>query len=296
MPACSAIHQYSLDGSALTDEKVLFHYLDFVLTVMKSSEDAGRVSASGAQTVTRAIQALKLIAAQPVEGARLVDVAYLLGLERPTAHRLLQALTAEGMLVQHKASRRYSLGAVVFELGLSAAHRFNLNSVCLPVLTSLSKWLGDTSFLFVRSGDDTVCIARVPGSYSIQTPVVPAGSRQPLGVNAGGLALLAAMPDVEVNRILENITLRLQAYANLDVELVRDHVANARKKGFALIANHAVPGIAAVGLPILDRAGQPIAALTVATVESRMTEQRVLIEVVPRLHAAALEIKTLLNR
>lgn len=261
-----------------------------------TGESQDRSPQSGAQTVTRAIRLLKLIASQPPEGARLTDVARLLELERPTAHRLLQALTGEGMLVQHKASRRYSLGAVVFELGLLAAHQFNLNSLCMPVLTSLSRWVGDTSFLFVRSGDDAVCIARAPGSYAIQTPVVPAGSRQPLGVNAGGLALLTALPDAEVDKILHSVDLRLQAYAGLDIDLVRQHLGKARKAGYALIANHAVPGISAVGIPIRDAGGQPIAAITVATVVSRMKEERVVNEVVPRLEIAAAEIRHLLKQ
>ena len=267
-----------------------------LLVLVKPHQSSAASVASGAQTVTRAIHVLKLIASQPPEGARLVDVAQWLGLERPTAHRLLQALTAEGMLVQHRESRRYSLGSVVFELGLAAAHRFNLNALCLPVLTRLSKWVGDTSFLFVRSGDDAVCIARVPGPLPIQTPVVPAGSRQPLGVNAGGLALLSAMPDVEVDKVLQSVSLRLQAYEGLDIDLLRQHLYKARRTGYALIANHAVPGIAAVGLPILDATRQPIAAVTVATTVPNMQPRRIVSEVVPRLRVTAMEIEALWNQ
>jgi DNA-binding IclR family transcriptional regulator len=55
----------------------------------------------------------------------------------------------------------------------------------------------------VRSGYDAVCIARVQGTYPIQTPAVPIGSRQPLGVNSGGLALLSALSEREVEEIIE---------------------------------------------------------------------------------------------
>jgi DNA-binding IclR family transcriptional regulator len=253
-------------------------------------------SASGAQTVTRAIQVLKLVASQPGEGIRLVDVSQLLDLRRSTAHRLLQALTTEGALVQHSPSRRYSLGALVFELGLAASHRFNLISACQPALATLSKRLGDTSFLFVRSGSDAVCLARVPGSFAAHTPVVPVGSRQPLGVSAGGLAILSALPSQEMQDAFSSIELRLPAYGKLDLELVRQHVSQAQRHGYARIANHAVPGITAVGLPIFNEEGQPIAAVTVATTHVRMSEKRIVTEVVPGLQVAARQIVKVLHQ
>ncbi|CAB3797862.1 IclR family transcriptional regulator [Pararobbsia alpina] len=232
-------------------------------------------SVSGAQTIHRAIRALKLVAAQPERGLRLVDVAEKMGLERPTAHRLLKALTEERMLVQHPGSRRYSLGALLFELGLAAAHQYNLHEVCQPVLQKLADETGDSSFLFVRSGNDVVCLARQEGSHPIQTPVVPVGARQPLGVNAGGLALLTALPEQEVMKIIEAIEPRLDAYSNLEVDRLHDYWERARTLGYALIGEHAVPGITAVGLPVINAAGLPIAAITVASIHERMSNARI---------------------
>ena len=134
---------------------------------------------NGAQGITRAIQVLKLLAREADAGMRLVDLASAAGLARPTMHRLLRALVAQGMAVQDTATRRYRLGALVFELGLAAAHRFNLRDLSMSALTRLAMETGDTSFLFVRSGNDAVCINRVQGGYPIQTPALPMGSRQP---------------------------------------------------------------------------------------------------------------------
>ena len=120
-----------------------------------------------------------MLAREADAGMRLVDLASAAGLARPTMHRLLRALVAQGMAVQDTATRRYRLGALVFELGLAAAHRFNLRDLSMSALTRLAVETGDTSFLFVRSGNDAVCINRVQGGYPIQTPALPMGSRQP---------------------------------------------------------------------------------------------------------------------
>lgn len=229
----------------------------------------------GAQTVRRAIQALKLIAAHTAEGMRLADVAQALNLQRPTTHRLLKALTAEGMLTQHPGNRRYFLGSLLFELGLNASHRFNLIDLCRPLLHGLAEQTGDTSFLFVRNGNDAVCLSRVQGPYPIQTPAVPVGSQQPLGVNAGGLALLSALSKREVHEITQAVAPRLPVYGNLAPEQIMEHWAQAQTAGYALIGNRAVPGVTAVGLPVINEKGTPIAALTVAATSSRMTKERV---------------------
>src|SRR5690606_11592553 len=230
---------------------------------------------TGAQTVRRAVLILKLIAAGPAEGMRLVDIAAELGLERPTAHRLLKALEAEGMLMQRPETRRYALGSLVFELGLHAAHPFNLIDLCRPLLRNLSEVTGDTSFLFVRSGNDAVCLSRVQGTYPIQTPAVPVGSRQPLGVNAGGLALLSALSLKEAKEIIHVVSPRLSTYGELTADQIIEHWARAQETGYALIGNRAVPGVTAVGLPVIGETGLPIAALTVAAISSRMTAERI---------------------
>jgi DNA-binding IclR family transcriptional regulator len=250
---------------------------------------------AGAQTITRAIRALKLIAERAPDGMRLVDLAQQLQLERPTAHRLLKALLSEGMLVRDSASRQYTLGSLVFELGLASTHQFNLGAICGPVLEKLAQRTGDTSFLFVRSGNDAVCLSRVQGTYPIQTPAVPVGSRQPLGVNAGGLALLSCLSEGEAGRILDAVNVRLSIYGDLDVSELHKHYDRARATGFAWIANRAVPGVSAVGLPIRSLTGAAIAAVTVAATQARMTEKRVS-EILPLLKDAADEIAQLLRQ
>ena len=249
----------------------------------------------GAQGVSRAVLILKLLAREADTGLRLVDLARAAQLTRPTMHRLLKALVAQGMAVQDAATRRYRLGPLVFELGLAAAHRFNLRDLSTATLTDLARTTGDTTFLFVRSGDDAVCINRIQGTYPVQTPALPLGSRQPLGVSAGGLALLAALPAADRGRIIQAVAPRLGAYGELDADDVRAHCALALKVGYAHIANRAVPGISALGVPVYGESGLLLAAVTVAATHNRMTQVRVQ-GIVPLLRAAAQTIGALLQQ
>jgi DNA-binding IclR family transcriptional regulator len=197
--------------------------------------------------------------------------------------------------VQDAATRRYSLGPLLFELGILATHRFNLKEVSQPVVAQLAEETGDTTFLFLRSGYDAVCISRIQGSYPIQTPSVPLGSRQPLGVSAGGLALLASLPESESTAVIKAVSPRLGAYGELDEDKVQELCGAARHAGYAVTGNHAVPGVRAIGLPVFNAAGTPVAAITVAATHARMTDQRIT-SILPRLRNAARELTRLLDQ
>jgi DNA-binding IclR family transcriptional regulator len=252
-------------------------------------------TAGGTQGIRRVAAVLRLLAAHRDHGLRFTEVADLCGLERPTAHRMLKALLDEELVVRDPGTRRYQLGALVFELGLAAAPQFNLQAASAPSLQRLADQSGDTAFLFVRRGNDAYCVSRIQGSFPIQTPVVPVGSRQPLGVNAGGLAILSALPEREVDEVLRGIRDRLAAFGNLEEDSLRDSLALARAQGHAFIGERAVPGVAAVGLPVLNRMGTPVAALTVASTADRMTPERQR-ELVPMLQREVDEMVRLLER
>ncbi|WP_420226358.1 IclR family transcriptional regulator [Pigmentiphaga litoralis] len=260
-----------------------------------AAKSATRAASDGTQGIRRVVRVLKVLAVHRDVGLRFVEVADLCELERPTAHRMLKTLVEEGLLVRDPRSKRYRLGALTFELGLAAAHHFNLVDLCAPSLQRLARATGDTSFLFIRRGNDAICVSSVPGHYPIQTPVVPVGSRQPLGVNAGGLALLLSMTPAEVDEIIAAVRPRLGAYGDFDADDLRQSVAAGRAQRYALIGEKAVPGVTAIGLPIVNQLGVPVAALTVAAISSRMTPARQQ-DIVPLLQQEVDEVRRLLYR
>src|SRR5665647_3143210 len=126
----------------------------------------------GTQSIERATRVLRIIASHNSPGLRLVDISKQAKLERPTAHRILKCLIAEGLVRQSAETRRYFLGHLIFELGLAASSSFNLREICHPSLVRLAEKTGDTVFLAIRSGADSVCIDRVEGSFPIKRHVL----------------------------------------------------------------------------------------------------------------------------
>lgn len=233
-----------------------------------------KAAADGAQSISRAAMLLRTIAGRSREGSRLVDLARLAGLERPTAHRILQRLVTEGLLTQDAENHRYQLGPLVFELGLAAAPQFNLKQICEAVLTSVAAQTGDTVFLSVRSGFDSVCLDRREGDFPIRTLTLDVGTRRPLGVGAGGMALLMSLNERDVHKIILGIAPRLKGYGTLTAPILFKLIERARKLGYALNDHQVTPGALSVGLPILNPHGAPYAAISVGAIVERMNPER----------------------
>jgi DNA-binding IclR family transcriptional regulator len=238
----------------------------------KTSDDAGRLS--GTQSIERALILMREIAAHNRTGSRLLDLASRTGLQRPTVHRMLKCLTLENMVQQDPDSHRYYLGPMVFELGLTAAPRFNLREICHPSMNRIAEATGDTVFLTQRSGLDSVCVDRQEGTFPIKTFTLEIGMRRPLGVGTGSLAILSALSDEEVRHVVASNGPRLPEYGLTPTSLLAQ-VKSAQKLGYAVREMPTLAGVRSIGHALHNQSGIAFAALSVSAISSRMNEKRV---------------------
>lgn len=231
-------------------------------------------AATGTQAIGRASLLMRLLASRSHGGMRLADVVKHSGLEHPTAHRILKGMMAEGLVMQDAGTRCYLLGPLVFELGLAAAPQFSLPDICRPSLQRIADKTGDTVFLTARSGNDSVCIDRKEGSFPIKTFTLDVGTRRPLGAGAGGLALLMLLPDQAVEEVISANTGRFGGYNNMTVPALRKALRRSRALGYALNDIHNTTGATTLSLPVVNRYGDPFAAISIGAISSRMTAER----------------------
>lgn len=229
---------------------------------------------SGTQSVERTVAILKELATYGSKGVRVSVLAASLGLEYPTAHRIIRCLVGQGMVEKDHANLRYSLGPLVYELGLSVPPKLHLRELCDPVTTRIAERTGDTVFLNVRSGPDVLCIDRKEGTFPIKTLIIEVGNRRPLGVGAGGIALLMPLPDEELERVISANEARLKAYGSLKPKSIISLVRRSQDQGYVITEDIIVRGVSAISLPLGGSDGVPAAAITVACVPSRMPQSR----------------------
>jgi DNA-binding IclR family transcriptional regulator len=187
---------------------------------------------------------------------------------------MLKCLTAENMVLQDPQTHRYFLGPMTFELGLTAAPRFNLRELCQPALRRIAESTGDTVFLTQRSGLDAVCLDRQEGTFPIKTFTLEIGMRRPLGVGTGSLAILAALSDEEMRHVVTTNAARLPDYGLTPTSLLAQ-VKSAQKLGYAVREVPTLAGVRSIGHALNNQTGLAFAALSVSAISSRMNEKRI---------------------
>ena len=218
---------------------------------------------------------LRCVCRARAEGIGLTALTRETGMSKATVHRMMLALMAEGMVEQDEASRRYHLGVECYVLGSAASQRHGLHHIAAPILSRVANECGDTAFLTVANGSYSVCVLREDGDYPIKTHALMPGDRHPLGVGAGSLALLAAMPDEDIEACLEsNAELIAKSYPHYSLSLLHEQVQQTRAQGYALNEGLVLPGSWGVGVPLQTHSGDILGALSIAAPDSRMRPER----------------------
>lgn len=245
-----------------------------VFTKMNTPEPPAGETA-GAQTLRRGLGILKLLARHQPEGLRIGEIGRRLGLSKATAVRLTHTLADERFVVHDPATRCYRLGPESFVVGLAAEPSYSLQRLATASLRALALETGDWVFFSVVQGLEAICLSRETGHGPIPSDALRLGDRHPLGVGAGGLAILAALPDDEVEHALSvNGPYIDEHFPKSPVAVIRHLVAETRERGYAVIPGIVVPGYWALGVSLQQRDGRPVGAIVLVASESRLHPTR----------------------
>ena len=224
--------------------------------------------------VPRAFLVIRALAELQAEGGRVTQIARNVGLTQATTHRLLQSLVVEGVVEQDECSKLYRLSIDFFALAAKAGDGGGLRALCRPALLRLSASLGDSIFLLVRSGFDAVCLDRSEGPFPIRSFSGDIGGRIALGVGQGALAILAFLPEAEREEVIRFNLSRVREYGVYDEVYLRTEIEKVRQQGYAGRNTGLLEGMAGVAVPICDREGRAVAALSVGTIADRLNADR----------------------
>ncbi|WP_342724412.1 IclR family transcriptional regulator [Bradyrhizobium sp. B097] len=201
---------------------------------------------------------------------RLTDIADTTSLNKATALRILNSLIEEGFVSRLAGAKTYELGQEARVMAVGARRSVDIAELAQPSLLRLSERSADTALLSVRSGVEALYLARSVGSHPLQPNYLQIGSRRPLGVGAGALALLVWLPDAEIEAVIEVIVPRLAKSPRITPKFLRERIAVARKAGHTVLLDAAFPGMGGVGVPVRDDAGEVVAALSIGAATDRI--------------------------
>ncbi len=236
-----------------------------------------RKTATGSTTLTKACQLLRTVATVFPTGGSLSRIAREVGMNTATAHRLLTALAGEGLLTFDPYAKTYHIGFDLLRMAESAqevAPDLQLRHALQPVLARIAARTEDYTYLSIRANRDAVCIDVAEGTYPVTANTLVAGARRPLGIGAAAMALLAVLPEPDAERMIELNASRYPRYSGITRAEVEQWLAQTRNDGYSVNEGRIVPEVSAVGLAFRAPGSGQYAAISVASIASRMGETR----------------------
>jgi DNA-binding IclR family transcriptional regulator len=204
--------------------------------------------------------------------ARLTDIAETAQLDVSTTLRILKELESENFIERDPESKHYSLGPQAYVMHHAMVARMDIRAAARPSLIRLAKKFGDTAILSIPMGWESVCGDLCFGDYPIRANYLDVGSRRPLGVGAGSLALLAALPTAEQLAVLPQVQEQLvKRYPDYSAQRLAQETARARQLGHVMLLDVVVDRMGGVGVAVCAPGGKPMAALSIAALSERIS-------------------------
>ena len=225
------------------------------------------------QILDRALAVLEVLANCSNE-CGLVELCTALKLHKSTVHRLMMVLQQHRLVDKNPETAKYRLGLKLFEFGSKAVAALDLRRHARPYLDRLQREVGETVFFCILDEGQVFYIEKVESQQSVRTACT-VGSRAPAYCTAVGKAMLAELPDVEVNDITRRWGLKaITANTITTAAALKAELRAVRSRGYAIDNEEKEEGLRCVSAPVHDHSGKLLAAISVSGPAFRITKER----------------------
>ncbi len=221
------------------------------------------------------------------------QVAQRCGLTRTAARRYLLTLAHLGYMATD--GKLFWLTPRVMRLGQSYLESARLPRIVQPFLQRLAASTHETSYLSVLDGDEIVYVARNGPVRHMNTGFV-LGARVPAQVTAAGMLLMALKGPAAVDAWL-NARSSLQTFSEhtiTDLPAMRAQLLQIRQQDWALSEQQLDLDYRGVAVPLRDRMGETVGALSIIMPMQHEVTADALRRVLPLLKETAQSMRNLI--
>ena len=220
----------------------------------------------------------------PVTPSAVNDV---MGLPKPTIHRLFATAEAEGFLQRDVDGRSYSPGRRMRLLANNTLSSERVRAVRLAIMRALALKVGETCNLATPERDGMFYLDRVETHWPLRIQL-PIGTQVPFHCTASGKMYLSSLRTDYLERFLRNHELEALTEKTItNVETLKDELETIRTQGYATDDEEFMSGMTAIAVPILDHRGRLLSTLSIHAPEQRRTVADLIANLGPLRDAAA---------
>lgn len=209
----------------------------------------------GNQSLIRGLKLMELLSHFP-NGCPLAKLSELSGLNKSTAHRLLQGLQNEGYVQAASTTGSYRLTTKCLSLGQKTLSSLNIINVAAPHLEKLNLALGETVNFSKREGDHAIMIYKLEPTMGMMKTRAYIGQHLQLYCSAMGKLFLAYETNADYLahywQTHQPTIQQLTTNTITNIDAMKAELEQIRTEHFAMDREENELGVVCIAAPIFD--------------------------------------------
>jgi DNA-binding IclR family transcriptional regulator len=223
--------------------------------------------------VKRAFEVIEFLAKQD-SAVGISDIRRVLSLPLSSTANIVYTLTDLGYLERSQSDPSYRLSVKLLGVARRAQDRLDLVSQCHSLVQDAVRESGLTGHIAVLREEQSMYIDRVPSNSMVQVNSY-VGQRWPAHTSAVGKAMLAFLPDAQVERLLKQMTLNKRTpYTITSPPALIRQLRAFRRLGYCWERNEGEVGLGCVAAPIFGSGHEVLAALSLTGTTQQVSSAR----------------------
>lgn len=222
-------------------------------------------------SLRNALRLLNLFTSEEPE-LQLDEIASRLEIGQSTAFRLIHTLTLEGFIVRDSATKSYRLATSVLSFGHTIVSKVDLCHLSIDIIEKLAETTGETAHISVFKDSQVLYLLKIDSAYPVHL-LSHAGKMNPIHCTSTGQVLLAYQPDSIIEQVLSKELIPYTSNTITEPHKLKKVLKLVKTQGYAFCKEELHQGIRSVAVPVKNKRGEVIAAITIAGPTSRVNQQ-----------------------
>ncbi len=204
------------------------------------------------------------------------QINQLLGLPKPTIHRLFATLEAEGFLQREIDGRSYTAGRRLRSLSTGVLTSLRVRTARLAVLNALTEDIGETCNISIPERDVMIYIDRVETKWPLRIQL-PVGTQVPFYCTASGKMYLSTLNRNHLERYVRAARLEPKTGRTItNPDALLSEIDQTRERQYSRDNEEFMEGMIALAVPIRDGNGRLLSTLSFHAPTQRLSMAKAL--------------------
>lgn len=204
------------------------------------------------------------------------EIARELKMSKGSVYNILSTFESCGYIVKNPVSEKYGLSFKVLELSHLLVNKLGFRDAIYPHLKELSELLGETVFYGIPDKLHVLYLeVAYPAQAALPRPRMITGEKAPLYCTGIGKAMLAFMPQEDIDKVTEGQMRPFTDNTLIKPEALRADLEETKRRGYALDNMEHEFGVCCVAVPVLDSEGQLVAGISTSGPSLRFGEEKI---------------------